>query len=123
MKKQYVNVECLEYTGSNGSGWAFGGGVPMGGAGLQNQARQLGGNVSFAQSLSGSQPATPLDLSRTSVTLFFLPLRRPHLILSSTTMGRKQRLVRKRAAAKEKMNFPSSPGELPKKGYAEVLKK
>ncbi|WYZ45263.1 hypothetical protein EsH8_VIII_000579 [Colletotrichum jinshuiense] len=49
--------------GSNGSGWAFGGGVPMGGAGLQNQARQLGGNVSFAQSLSGSQPATPLDLS------------------------------------------------------------
>ncbi|KAK1729518.1 NOT2/NOT3/NOT5 family protein [Colletotrichum acutatum] len=53
----------LEYTGSNGSGWAFGGGVPMGGAGLPNQARQLGGNVSFAQSLSGSQPATPLDLS------------------------------------------------------------
>ncbi|KAK2063537.1 NOT2/NOT3/NOT5 family protein [Colletotrichum caudatum] len=49
--------------GSNGSGWAFGGGVPMGSAGLQSQARQLGGNVSFAQSLSGSQPATPLDLS------------------------------------------------------------
>lgn len=35
----------------------------MGGAGLQNPARQLGGNISFAQSLSGSQPATPLDLS------------------------------------------------------------
>ncbi|CAM1511446.1 Fc.00g089590.m01.CDS01 [Cosmosporella sp. VM-42] len=49
--------------GNNGSGWAFGGGVPMGGAGLQNPNRQLGGNVSFAQSLSGSQPATPLDLS------------------------------------------------------------
>ncbi|OAA47698.1 Cobalamin (vitamin B12) biosynthesis CobW-like protein [Metarhizium rileyi] len=48
---------------SNGSGWAFGGNVPMGGAGFQNQARQMGGNVSFAQSLSGSQPATPLDLS------------------------------------------------------------
>lgn len=54
---------CLGSVGSNGSGWAFGGGVPMGGAGLQNPARQLGGNVSFAQSLSGSQPATPLDLS------------------------------------------------------------
>ncbi|KAG6004252.1 hypothetical protein E4U54_000570 [Claviceps lovelessii] len=48
---------------NNGSGWAFGGNVPMGGAGFQNQVRQLGGNVSFAQSLSGSQPATPLDLS------------------------------------------------------------
>ncbi|KAM4056856.1 NOT2 / NOT3 / NOT5 family protein [Hirsutella rhossiliensis] len=48
---------------NNGSGWAFGGAVPMGGAGFQNQAHQLGGNVSFAQSLSGSQPATPLDLS------------------------------------------------------------
>lgn len=50
-------------TGNNSSGWAFGGGVPMGGAGLQNPARQLGGNVSFAQSLTGSQPATPLDLA------------------------------------------------------------
>lgn len=35
----------------------------MGSAGLQNPNRQMGGNVSFAQSLSGSQPATPLDLS------------------------------------------------------------
>ncbi|KAI1083525.1 hypothetical protein F5B20DRAFT_527362 [Whalleya microplaca] len=48
---------------NNGGGWAFGGGVPMGGAGLQNSSRQLGGNLSFAQSLSGSQPATPLDLT------------------------------------------------------------
>ncbi|KAF4450128.1 cell division control CDC36 [Fusarium albosuccineum] len=48
---------------NNNSGWAFGGGVPMAGAGPQNAGRQLGGNVSFAQSLSGSQPATPLDLS------------------------------------------------------------
>ncbi|KND93176.1 General negative regulator of transcription subunit 2 [Tolypocladium ophioglossoides CBS 100239] len=48
---------------NNGSGWAFGGGVPMGSAGFQNQVRQLGSNVSFAQSLGGSQPATPLDLS------------------------------------------------------------
>ncbi|KAI6288527.1 hypothetical protein MCOR28_008268 [Pyricularia oryzae] len=46
----------------NGSGWAFAG-VPMASGGLQNPSRQLGGNVSFAQSLSGSQPATPLDLS------------------------------------------------------------
>lgn len=54
--------------GSNAPSWAFGAGMPMGGGGLQNPARQLGGgggggNVSFAQSLSGSQPATPLDLS------------------------------------------------------------
>ncbi|KAM5378737.1 hypothetical protein ACJZ2D_004373 [Fusarium nematophilum] len=48
---------------ANNAGWAFGGGVPMAGAGPQTQGRQLGGNVSFAQSLSGSQPATPLDLS------------------------------------------------------------
>ncbi|KAL1879364.1 hypothetical protein VTK73DRAFT_7095 [Phialemonium thermophilum] len=47
----------------NGSGWAFGGGVPLGNGGLQNPGRQLVGNASFAQSLSGSQPATPLDLS------------------------------------------------------------
>ncbi|KOS18255.1 General negative regulator of transcription subunit 2 [Escovopsis weberi] len=48
---------------NNASGWAFNTGVPMGSAGFQNQARQMGGNVSFAQSLSGSQPATSLDLS------------------------------------------------------------
>ena len=35
----------------------------MASSGFQAQARQLGGNVSFAQSLSGSQPATPLDPS------------------------------------------------------------
>lgn len=35
----------------------------MGSSGFQAQARQLGGNVSFAQSLSGSQPATSLDPS------------------------------------------------------------
>ncbi|EFW98435.1 not2 family protein [Grosmannia clavigera kw1407] len=50
--------------GNNGSGWAFGSGVPLG-AGTQNPSRpqQMGGNISFAQSLGGSQPATPLDLS------------------------------------------------------------
>ncbi|KAI1484706.1 CobW/HypB/UreG, nucleotide-binding domain-containing protein [Biscogniauxia mediterranea] len=48
---------------NGGGGWAFGGGVPMGGAGLQTSSRQLGGNLSFAQSLSGSQPVTPIDLS------------------------------------------------------------
>lgn len=52
--------------GNTGGSWAFGTGMPMGSGGLQqNQNRQLGGggNVSFAQSLSGSSPATPLDLS------------------------------------------------------------
>ncbi|KDN65125.1 putative NOT2/NOT3/NOT5 family protein [Colletotrichum sublineola] len=37
-------------------------------------------------------------------------------------MGKKSRLVRKKTAAKEKMDPPSSPSQLPKKGYAEVLK-
>ncbi|KAM7204492.1 CobW/HypB/UreG, nucleotide-binding domain containing protein [Naviculisporaceae sp. PSN 640] len=49
----------------NPSQWSFGPGAPMGGSsnGPQGSARQLGGNVSFAQSLSGSQPPTPLDPS------------------------------------------------------------
>ncbi|CAK7199982.1 transcriptional regulator [Sporothrix eucalyptigena] len=53
---------------SNATGWAFGSGVPLAGSGaggLQNPRpqQQMGGNISFAQSLGGSQPATPLDLS------------------------------------------------------------
>ncbi|KAF4587331.1 General negative regulator of transcription subunit 2 [Ophiocordyceps camponoti-floridani] len=48
---------------NNASSWGFGGGLPMGASGFPNQAHQLGGNLSFAQSLTGSQPATPLDLS------------------------------------------------------------
>jgi hypothetical protein len=36
----------------------------MGGASLQTPSRHAGsGNLSFAQSLSGSQSVTPLDLS------------------------------------------------------------
>lgn len=46
----------------NGATWAFGGGVPMGSAGLQNQRPNNGPMTSFAQ-IGGSQPATPLDLS------------------------------------------------------------
>ncbi|KAL1885690.1 transcriptional regulator [Paecilomyces lecythidis] len=47
----------------NAANWNFG--LPMGGApGLQNnQQRNMGNMGSFAQSLGGSQPATPLDLS------------------------------------------------------------
>ncbi|GAP82456.1 putative NOT2 NOT3 NOT5 family protein [Rosellinia necatrix] len=50
---------------NNAGGWAFGGNVPMGGAAssLQNSSRQLGGNLSFAQSLGASQQAASLDLS------------------------------------------------------------
>ncbi|CAK7228181.1 transcriptional regulator [Sporothrix curviconia] len=53
---------------SNATGWAFGSGIPLAGSGaggLQNTRpqQQMGGNISFAQSLGGSQPATPLDLS------------------------------------------------------------
>lgn len=65
---------------NNASGWAFNAAVPMGGAAFQNQARQLGGNVSFAQSLSGSQPATPLDLSE-------FPSLSNNSQLPSTTQG------------------------------------
>ncbi|KAI2629454.1 hypothetical protein GGS21DRAFT_526290 [Xylaria nigripes] len=50
---------------NNAGGWAFGGNVPMSSAAssLQNASRQLGGNLSFAQSLGASQPTTSLDLS------------------------------------------------------------
>lgn len=44
----------------------------MGSGGIQNPSRQMGGNVSFAQSLSGSQPATPLDPSYVLSTLLRL---------------------------------------------------
>lgn len=46
-----------------GANWNFG--LPMGGApGLQNnQQRNMGTMGNFAQSMGGSQPATPLDLS------------------------------------------------------------
>ncbi|KAB5576565.1 CobW/HypB/UreG, nucleotide-binding domain-containing protein [Coniochaeta sp. 2T2.1] len=51
-------------TAGNASGWAFGGGnVPLSTGALQNPTRQLGGSASFAQTLGGSQPATPLDPS------------------------------------------------------------
>ncbi|KAE9363483.1 hypothetical protein N431DRAFT_431701 [Stipitochalara longipes BDJ] len=48
----------------NGATWAFGGGVPMGNAGLGNPRTNNGPMSSFAQTIGGSsQPATPLDLS------------------------------------------------------------
>ncbi|KAJ2979439.1 hypothetical protein NQ176_g3250 [Zarea fungicola] len=53
--------------GNSNSGWAFSGGLPMGNsnnAGFSTQTRQLGGGVSFAQSLSGSQQSGSLDLSQ-----------------------------------------------------------
>ncbi|KAF8863231.1 NOT2 family protein-like protein [Acephala macrosclerotiorum] len=49
---------------SNGSTWAFGGGIPMGSAGLENRRANNGPMTSFAQTIGGSsQPQTPLDLS------------------------------------------------------------
>jgi len=49
---------------SNGATWAFGGGVPMGGAGLGAPRPNNGPMTSFAQTIgASSQPATPLDLS------------------------------------------------------------
>ncbi|KAH8789506.1 hypothetical protein F5882DRAFT_325077 [Hyaloscypha sp. PMI_1271] len=48
----------------NGATWAFGGGVPMGNAGLGNPRPNNAPMSSFAQTIGGSsQPATPLDLS------------------------------------------------------------
>lgn len=66
-------------TANANSGWAFSGAVPMGAAGLQNPGRQLSGNISFAQSLSGSQSAAPLDLSYVPLCL------RPTLLAASST--------------------------------------
>ena len=58
----------------------------MGGGGF-NQGRQLGGNVSFAQSLSGSQPATPLDPTYVPATLHcFRPF--PQYVTSPETSSR-----------------------------------
>ncbi|CEJ84657.1 hypothetical protein VHEMI03541 [[Torrubiella] hemipterigena] len=48
---------------NNNGGWALAGAAPMGGASFQNQSRQAGSNVSFAQSLGGSQSVAPLDPS------------------------------------------------------------
>lgn len=62
LSPSHDHADALD-TANNGSGWAFGAGTPLGSAGMQAQARQLGSNVSFAQSLSGSSPATPLDPS------------------------------------------------------------
>jgi CCR4-NOT transcription complex subunit 2 len=56
-------VVCVVLAG-NGSTWAFGGGVPMGSAGLGNPRPNNGPMTSFAQTIGGtSQSATPLDLS------------------------------------------------------------
>lgn len=51
--------------GQIGSGAAWNFNLPVSGTpGIQNnQQRNMGNIGSFAQSLSGSQPATPLDLS------------------------------------------------------------
>lgn len=53
----------LIVTAANTSSWAFG--MPNGAPGLPTlQARAPGGaSTSFAQTIGGSQPATPLDLS------------------------------------------------------------
>ncbi|EGX91191.1 NOT2 family protein [Cordyceps militaris CM01] len=61
-----VSSRLPNASGNSNSGWAFSGAVPMGNntnGGFPTQTRQLGGSVSFAQSLGGSQQAAPLDLS------------------------------------------------------------
>lgn len=56
-------ADGFDYIANSGT-WAFGGGVPMGAAGLQGQPPRANAPMaSFAQSLGGSSPATPLDLS------------------------------------------------------------
>lgn len=57
-------LTALENIASNGATWAFGGGVPMGNAGLGNPRPNNGPMTSFAQTIGGSsQAAAPLDLS------------------------------------------------------------
>lgn len=65
----------------------------MGGAGFQNQVRQLGGNVSFAQSLSGSQPATPLDLSYVPATSLHVAFTSPCDVCHFISTNLQMRLV------------------------------
>jgi CCR4-NOT transcription complex subunit 2 len=58
-----IEADCLHVAPNNSATWAFGG-VPMGSAGLQNNTRPANTSMtSFAQSIGGSQNATPLDLS------------------------------------------------------------
>lgn len=71
-----VESSCADFLkfdiiGSNAN-WSFG--LPMGAApGLQNhQQRNIGSMGTFAQSLGGSQPATPLDLSYVFLDTFWL---------------------------------------------------
>lgn len=70
-KDGYGHTLCYCYWGvvlilstapSTGSSWAFGG-VPMGTAGMPGQRQGNALMSSFSQSLGGSQPATPLDMS------------------------------------------------------------
>ena len=62
MRNRERNADGV-YVASKGATWAFGGGVPMGSAGLGNP-RPNGGMTSYSQTIGGSsQPATPLDLS------------------------------------------------------------
>lgn len=59
-------VQLLTTAAVANAGWAFGGAVPMGAAGMQAAPRPLGlgtGNVSFAQSLGAAQNSTTLDPS------------------------------------------------------------
>ncbi|CAG8949256.1 hypothetical protein HYFRA_00004881 [Hymenoscyphus fraxineus] len=57
-------LTVLDNIASNGATWAFGGGVPMGNAGLGNPRPNNGPMTSFAQTIGGSsQAAAPLDLS------------------------------------------------------------
>lgn len=97
----------------------------MGAAGLQNPNRQLGGNVSFAQSLSGSQPATPLDLSY--VYSSSLPsLIKPSPTYSATFAfamssqpGKKPRLVAKQGNLSGLSSTVDSPHRT---AYANIVK-
>lgn len=51
-------------TASNGTTWAFGGGVPMGNTGLATSRPGNAPMTSFAQTIgASSQNAAPLDLS------------------------------------------------------------
>lgn len=106
----------------------------MGSAGLpNNQARQLGANVSFAQSLSGSQPATPLDLSyvhcrTTRIYLSTIPLSLlAQLFASPTTYPmmaldalKKHRLLKRKG--NRRVAASPSPGASPNLPYSAVLK-
>ncbi|KAJ2905483.1 hypothetical protein MKZ38_005359 [Zalerion maritima] len=82
-------------------GWNFGAGVPMNNS---NRVQQVG-NVSFAQSVAGSQPSTPLDLSLSDFPSLSNTQQLPTPVQQTSLWGTGTRVQRPQD---EQMPFPAS---------------